>query len=337
MADYTKRFRFIQFAAWVFMLLLFFWVLWSESVKYALFISFSLIVVLAAVFYGHHLTLKKFYETKKFGKYLLSLFLLGILGSSLFFLSFKGDFPIDQKLQAHLIPALLLTFFGVILSGIVYAVEEWFLKTIQKKELEQQNTNAELLYLKTQINPHFLFNTLNNIHGLAIKNSPQISEVIVRLATLMRYMLYESNTDKVPLEREVSYLENYIELQQIRHTADKIVDFKIQGDLTKHKVAPLLFIHLVENAWKHSPKILNSGDIKIHLDVKKTSIDFSIQNPIGKSKLNEVKEQGGIGLSNVKKRLSLLYPNSLHQFKVTKTKDSFHVIMTLSDTGSSLQ
>src|SRR5690606_16631737 len=148
----------------------------------------------------------------------------------------------------------------VVASGILHGIQEWFIKTLTRKEIEQENITAELLYLKSQINPHFLFNTLNNIHGLVIKQDPETSQSVLRLSSLMRYMLYESNVDKVPLNREIEYLADFIELQQLRYKEEGIVSFDVSGNTNHHRVAPLLFIHLVENAYKHSPRTLHTGD-----------------------------------------------------------------------------
>ena len=112
---------------------------------------------------------------------------------------------------------------------------------------------AELRSLRYQVNPHFLFNTLNNIHTLVYKQAPTAPEAVMQLASLMRYMIYESNAATVPLTREMDYLQDYVSLQQLRYKTSPVVDLQIEGETESYYIAPLLFIHLLENAYKHSP------------------------------------------------------------------------------------
>ena len=142
---------------------------------------------------------------------------------------------------------------------------------------------AELYYLKSQINPHFLFNTLNNIHTLVYKQAPAAPDAVMQLASLMRYMIYESNAPTVPLTREMEYLQDYVSLQQLRYKQSPVVDLKIEGETEACHIAPLLFIHLLENAYKHSPARLDPGDLKVRVEVNEDILTFSVQNPVGKN------------------------------------------------------
>src|SRR5688500_9802539 len=151
--------------------------------------------------------------------------------------------------------------------------------------------------------PHFLFNTLNNIHTLVYKQAPAAPEAVMQLASLMRYMIYESNAPTVPLTREMEYLQDYMSLQQLRYKQNPVVDLTIEGETRTCHIAPLLFIHLLENAYKHSPARLAPGDLKVRVKVKEDTLTFSVQNPIGKSQGNTLDSPGGIGLPNVRKRL----------------------------------
>jgi LytS/YehU family sensor histidine kinase len=201
------------------------------------------------------------------------------------------------------------------------------INTVKKEQLEKQAVEAELYYLKSQINPHFLFNTLNNIHTLVYKQAPTAPDAVMQLASLMRYMSYESNAPTVPLKRELEYLQDYMSLQQLRYKQNP-VNLSIAGETGHCHIAPLLFIHLLENAYKHSPARLNSGDIKVRVDVNHNSLFFSIENPIGKNVENTLSEPGGIGLSNVKKRLALLYPGQ-HSMEIHDTGEKFTVVLKI--------
>src|SRR5690349_22929420 len=137
----------------------------------------------------------------------------------------------------------------IFLSWLARVTETLVINTIKKEQLEKQAVEAELYYLKSQINPHFLFNTLNNIHTLVYKQAPAAPDAVMQLASLMRYMIYESNAPTVPLTREIAYLQDYVSLQQLRYKQSPIVDLTIECKTEACHIAPLLFIHLLENAY----------------------------------------------------------------------------------------
>jgi LytS/YehU family sensor histidine kinase len=202
--------------------------------------------------------------------------------------------------------------------------KSWY--TLQ--QVEKEKLSLELNSLKTQINPHFLFNSLNSIYSQALAKSDQTSETVLELSNLLRYMLYEVEEDKVPLVKEVEMLENYIELQKLRLEAGSKVGFTIEGDLDRVVIAPLLLFPLVENAFKHGMKD-NSEQAFIEIKLKvDTAISFSIKNKLGQIDDMEKGKYGGIGLENVKRRLELIYPKS-HEFEIIKTKSEFQVNLAL--------
>jgi LytS/YehU family sensor histidine kinase len=150
----------------------------------------------------------------------------------------------------------------------------------------------------------------------------------MQLASLMRYMIYESNAPTVPLKRELEYLEDFVNLQQLRYKEGPVLDLKIEGDTEACHIAPLLFIHLLENAFKHSPARLQPGDIKVSLQVEGDRLTFRVQNPVGKKSANTVNEPGGIGLPNVRKRLALLYPGQ-HTLDIHQGGETFEVVLKM--------
>ncbi len=216
----------------------------------------------------------------------------------------------------------------LLLSWLARVTENLVLNTIRKEQLEKQAVEAELHSLKAQINPHFLFNTLNNIHTLVYKQASTAPEAVMQLASLMRYMIYESNAATVPLSREMDYLRDYMSLQQLRYKNSPVVDLQIEGETTSCSIAPLLFIHLLENAYKHSPARLEPGDLEVRIAINEGSLTFSVRNPIGKRSANPLEEPGGIGLPNVRKRLSLLYPDQ-HTLTIQNTGETFTVSLTI--------
>jgi len=221
----------------------------------------------------------------------------------------------------------------IFLSWLARVTENLVLNTIRKEQLEKQAIEAELYYLKVQINPHFLFNTLNNIHTLVYKQAPAAPEAVLHLASLMRYMIYESNAPTVPLKKEITYLQDYMSLQQLRYKQNSVVNLKIEGETETCYIAPLLFIHLLENAYKHSPARLNPGDLKVRVEIKENNLSFSVQNPIDRKSVYILDELGGIGLSNVRKRLTLLYPDQ-HTLEIQNIGETFTVVLKIQGVQS---
>ncbi|MCD4795300.1 MAG: histidine kinase [Bacteroidales bacterium] len=199
-----------------------------------------------------------------------------------------------------------------------------------KNELEKQNIKSELALLQNQINPHFLFNTLNNIDTLIQKDSKKASDAILKLSEIMRYMLYEANTDKVPLINEMEYLISYISLQQIRLRKENFIKFTIEGDYEGRAIPPMLLISFIENAFKHGLKEVSPPGIIVKLIINRQNIQFECINYFSKYlNINKDKTEG-IGLSNVKRRLELLYPNK-HKLKITKETGKFTANLLLKD------
>lgn len=182
----------------------------------------------------------------------------------------------------------------------------WYNDQIKQKETEKQNISNELAMLRAQINPHFLFNTLNNIKSL-VKSIPSKAVYSVdKLTGMMRYMLYESSLGSVPLDNEIAHINNYIDLEKIRYSDPGFIDFKISGDYTNIPVPPLIFMPFIENAFKHGNKLKPSPGIKIIIDVLKQNIHFEITN-FKKENYEAHNKNSGFGLSNIRRRLDLLF------------------------------
>ena len=200
--------------------------------------------------------------------------------------------------------AAFVSCFFILLSTVLKFIQDWFLNEKVKSNLENENLIAELAFLKSQINPHFLFNSLNNIYSLAYQKSEKTPEAILKLSEIMRYMLYESNEDKVALSNEIRYLENYIELQKLRFKDNIYIKFEINGDPLGLMITPLVLISFVENAFKHGIATDIENPISIVLNLSEDKLFFHVSNI--KSSMNK-DITGGIGLQNVQRRLSLIY------------------------------
>ena len=199
----------------------------------------------------------------------------------------------------------------------------------QKLEVEIQNINIEKDFLKSQLNPHFLFNTLNNLYGLSVKKDDSAPEVILNLSDIMSYTLYESNSEKVALEKEIDFIKNYFELEKMRYPKDKNIQLNISGedDISGLYIAPLMTFTFIENAFKYGLKSSQNQFIKQEIEIKNNTFYFVLVNDIDKTEIK--KEFGGIGLENIKKRLQLLYPNQ-HILNIQTLENSFRIELKIN-------
>lgn len=175
----------------------------------------------------------------------------------------------------------------------------------EKKALENANLNAEVNFLKAQINPHFLFNTLNSIYSQAHNRSENTEYSILKLSELFRYVLYESGGNQVELAKDIQYVTNYIDLQKIRLSSKVTIDYSVNGQLYGHKIAPLLLITFIENAFKHGISYTNASRVNIEIEVFEETLTLSVSNPVVE---RNSFASGGVGLKNVIRRLDILYP-----------------------------
>ena len=265
-------------------------------------------------------------------------FLFGILLAADIFFSAEVTLLVFSYLSDLLFPGYYLVSgygffdlakFQLIYIGLTTLLElssAWFRLAESEKKLvqaEQEKTFVELQALKSQINPHFLFNSLNNLYSLTLKKSDRAPDMILRLSSLMRYILYESSEQFVSLQKEIDCIIDYLEIQNLRiEESDPKINFDIRGEVGDKQIAPLIFLPLVENAFKHGMKgSIDSRFIKSALDVNNKQIFFTIRNNKGKAVKVKNEMKGGIGLENIKKRLNLIYPNQ-HTINIT---DSFQV------------
>ncbi|CAI8205220.1 MAG: Sensor histidine kinase YpdA [Formosa sp. Hel1_33_131] len=194
--------------------------------------------------------------------------------------------------------------------------------------LEKTQLETELLFLRSQISPHFFFNTLNNIYSLSIEKSDKTPKLILRLSELMRYLLYETKSKRQSLEKEIICIQNYLDLEQIRYGDLLNINTQIRGNITDKKIAPMLLLSFIENAFKHGANKTN-GDVKIDIDFKivENFLYFTISNPLAETtnKIFDTKNSSGIGLKNVKKRLELGYQPNDYSLVIDSTNKLFVV------------
>jgi hypothetical protein len=298
-------------------------------------------------YFNYFYFVPKFLLQKKYGTYLGIIFSIVALLTLVKFLYFSPDFDnltppkmYDatgkeifvhkrfQKKPPHLFkffPSLFYLFI-ITISTIIKTLSEFYTNQQNKLISETHRTTAELNYLRKQTNPHFLFNTLNSIYSLAYKKSDLVPDAIVTLSEMMRYMLYETDNKTVPLEKEINYIKNYIDLQKLRLNNIENIFINVHGETRNKSIEPLLLISFIENAFKYGTDYKGVAFIKIKIVIKDNILDFWVENKIE----SHIKDpnNSGIGLTNIKNRLNLLYPNA-HQLTIIETENNYSVHLNL--------
>lgn len=294
------------------------------------------LIFIACIFYLHtYFLVPRFFNKKKIFWYIAAIVLLLLISAAANNL-YKQHFEIafstitnGRKVPGHSNYILSGTISTLMISFIAWFIIKYKAQAQQKNELEAQKNSAELAMLKSQINPHFLFNTLNNIYALSLaKAEPVVSEMILSLSEINRYMLYETEPEYVPLNKEVAYLKSYIELEKLRCENISNIRFSVSQEIEHVKISPLLLIPFVENAFKHSRIADESGAwIDINLSFKNNLLVFTCENSVPVAAFKKDKTSG-IGLENVKRRLLILYPNK-HELSISQPDYKYIVDLKL--------
>jgi LytS/YehU family sensor histidine kinase len=293
----------------------------QDHISWIVVLSISAIVVYTNLY----LLLPKLFFKKKYINYVLVISATVFLGAKSLLLILPPDNTyFDVSLFNHIIN---LSFFVIITSSLK------FLREFHKKQellikSENEQLKTDLSLLKAQVNPHFLFNTLNNLYGLITQNQNQkASDITLKLSDLMRYLLESSKTEHVSLQKEVKFIEDYLDLEKIRLSQKTDIKFEISGFEKEIFIAPLLFIPLVENAFKHGlHSVSNNNFAYFSLSIQGREIYFEAKNSV--SKKITVEEKSGTGLENLRKRLELIYPQK-HFLEIEDNKDNFKVILQI--------
>jgi two-component system, LytTR family, sensor kinase len=230
----------------------------------------------------------------------------------------------EFKISTYVSTSILILGFSLGLK----MVEKMSRDEKEKKELEKEKLNSELAFLKNQVSPHFFFNTLNNIYSLIDIDAGSAKESVLKLSKLMRYLLYESEKGESKLSEELAFLNNYIDLMKLRLNNKVRLTLDFPSDYNDISIPPLLFVPFVENAFKHGISYRSPSFIEIGIQVSEARIHFITRNSIGKSSHMDEKKYSGIGLENVRKRLSLLFPHR-HRLTINEKDDVFEVDLLL--------
>jgi two-component system LytT family sensor kinase len=291
-------------------------------------VGFSILV------YGNLLwLLPKYFSQKKYWLYGFGVFVLLLVTSMLRFwlgygLSKSMNWGVVQEFTPSFFGSMLISgSFFLLISIPLYLINNWFKKQELEHELKTHQLEAELRFLKAQVNPHFLFNALNNIYSLSFEQSTKTPKMILKLSEMMSYMLYDCNNEQVNLSKEIDYLRNYIDLQQLKKDGEFNIKFEAEAEVKSVMIYPMLFIPFFENAFKHGNlENTKNGWFKSKFVVNKNILIFHASNSIGKVPTSYKK--GGIGLQNIQERLALLYPKK-HDFKISHTNYIFTIDLTI--------
>ncbi len=258
-------------------------------------------------------------ERKRYGLYIVSIVLLIVFMTvlktlvALLYSDIILTYIQDQtgkklytEIPQYIFRAVFISGFFIVISSLIKFAADWFGNERVQRQLESEKKDMEIQFLKSQLNPHFLFNSLNNIYSLAYQKSDKTADAVLKLSEIMRYMIYESNDSWVPLSKEIDYVKSFIELQKLRFKDGAAVILSINGEIDDQPIVPLILISFVENAFKHGIANDPKDPIKINLIANQKILHFSITNK--KNNFNK-DEMGGVGLNNVERRLQLLYPD----------------------------
>lgn len=221
-----------------------------------------------------------------------------------------------KSISDYFIPAM---------AAAIVIFKKWYLDEQKNKKLTEEKMAAELNFLKSQVHPHFLFNTLNNLYALTLIKSEKTPDIVLKLSDLLDYMIYKSNDDFVPLAKELEILEGYIELEKMRYNERLDLKYEIKGEPGTHEIAPLILLPFIENCFKHGASMDRvNPNIQIKLNIEPSFLFLKVVNSIPAEKKNGEQENEGIGLSNVKRRLELIYPGQ-HELEINAKDKIFEV------------
>jgi sensor histidine kinase YesM len=274
----------------------------------------------------HHLLRRKY--SSYFG--LVFLLIIAYLLIQSLYDHYLFGYVLGPNKNVHLSTSLIYNFthtslYLLLIVALKFSID-WYEQKKLLQDAEVGKLQAEVNYLRSQVNPHFLFNALNNLYALTIKKSDKAPDVVLKLSELMEYMLYESDEAYVPLDREIKYLGNYLELEKIRQGNQADISLTIDGDTDNCRIPPFLLLPLVENAFKHGiSKAARHAYVHISICVDKM-LEVNIKN--NKLNFQRPEQNGGIGLFNLKKRLELLYPGK-HVLQIFNQPTEYRVLLKI--------
>ena len=287
----------------------------------------------AIVYFNLNYLFPNYLTDKRPGLYAMFFVLAAMIATPLRAIALYWIYDSSPAIQADLLQIQSSIFLSHLAVGagstMLKIAADWTRSSRERQRLEAQNLQSELRFLRSQVNPHFLFNTLNSLYALTLKRSDRAPETVLKLSDMMRYMLYDSNARLVLLREEVDYVRNYLDLEKLRHGDEADIRLVIDGEIAEQRIAPMLFITFVENAFKHGlAKMLSEGYVHIALLIEGDEIRFHLENAKPSIDVADGKP-GGIGLENVQRRLDLLY-DQRYELHTLETEDTYAVDLYLN-------
>jgi two-component system, LytTR family, sensor kinase len=287
----------------------------------------------AMVYITNYILLPKLFYKKKYVLFVLALIVM-IVASSVLKMNILGRvmnnpqlFNFSGNLKVRIYDNIIPHFFLVIAGAAIKLMFDYTALQQRLAEMAKEKAEAELSFLKSQINPHFLFNSLNSVYFLIHKENSEARQALHKFSDMLRYQLYEMNGARIPIEKELSYLKDYVDLQKLRKDENYSVDFTCAPDVKGFSIEPLLLIPFVENAFKHISHRPNEANyVKLDMSRSNGHFFFTIENSKDTERTTEM--HGGIGLANVKRRLELLYPGK-HELEIHNEPNRYKVGLTL--------
>lgn len=290
------------------------------------------------IYFTNYFLIPKFIYTNKLGLFAF-LFVLTIIagsaanyaGSWFTLKDSMGPKQVERFWSAANIgyELIWMTLIGIAGGAVRFFVDQFKIQRALEN-MQKENAETELKFLKAQINPHFLFNCLNNIYFLINKENKEARQYLIKFSEMLRYQLYECNEENIPVEKEISYLRSYIETMKIRKGINYHIDFCVSENISGFKIAPLILVPFLENAFKHvSSRSTSDNLISISLEKQNGTLDFDVKNTTDEHDLDEIMASNGIGLKNVTRRLELLYPGK-HELNIERYNGTYEVKLKLA-------
>jgi LytS/YehU family sensor histidine kinase len=296
------------------------------------------------VYFNIYYLIPKFILTKKYKTYILlfivSLGILYVVRTGLnYFLVTKNIWPEAENPQQaftfnHIVAVVLGEIYVVALATAIKLIFDWIYERNRVETLQKVQLKTELDFLKSQIQPHFFFNTLNNLYALTLEKSDIAPSVVLKLSEIMQYVLYDVKTPKIRLFTAINYIQNYLDLERLRYGDKVVANTEIIGNIEDVLVPPLLFLPFIENCFKHGAK--NSDQIKVTISFENVSnkwLIFRVDNTLNEiTTIEETNSKHGIGIQNVKRRLELLFPNNFElKTEIKNQKYCVHLKLPINE------
>lgn len=300
----------------------------NEENTAQLFVALIFLPALISFYFFYFFLFPRFFKQKRYFRAILGGVIISFVSTFLGYLSLEDIFQSycmenDQTLQGARLFFSFINVFCCTGALVIRGFSNWFEQVEQKEVLLHKNHEIQLALVKSQLDPHFLFNTINNIDVLILKDAEKASDYLNRLSDIMRFVLYETKTETIPLKQEIAYIEKYIALQKIRTANTTYVQLDIKGDPSNWQIAPVVFIPFIENAFKHCTNKKEKNAITIHIDIKEKTIVFICKNKFQQN--SQLKNyNNGLGNELIEQRLELLYPQS-HQLQVEE-KNGYYIV-----------